>query len=210
VLSPEKGSYFSDRAYCPLCGDGSTSPYSNGFTVPEGLRRHLLGWGNMYQCSVMKTALRLAHEHWEEKFSASEKVAEEQKRIRTAERKQSETLFRVEVLGEPLLIDEALTYGATARTAEELAWAEERLADIGFMVSWDGTVKSYIMDREDYVVLADPRAKGQIQFRIYKKPLPKKLRQVRAGRMNSFMMPNSWKHNVRGKFESRFAQVTRS
>src|SRR5262245_27678032 len=33
VLSREQGSYFTHRAYCPLCGSGSTSPYESGFTI---------------------------------------------------------------------------------------------------------------------------------------------------------------------------------
>lgn len=45
ILPPEQGSYLGPRAFCPLCGDGSSSPYDTGFSVPEGLRRHLVGWG---------------------------------------------------------------------------------------------------------------------------------------------------------------------
>ena len=52
------------RALCPLCGESSMSTYSIGFTVPEGLRRHLLGLGTAVQCSVMAAACRLANDCW--------------------------------------------------------------------------------------------------------------------------------------------------
>src|SRR5262245_47107015 len=31
------------RAYCPLCGEGTSSPYAVGFAYPDGLQRHLIG-----------------------------------------------------------------------------------------------------------------------------------------------------------------------
>jgi len=43
ILSPEEGSYYSERAYCPLCGDSSSSYDAVGFSIPEGLYRHLVG-----------------------------------------------------------------------------------------------------------------------------------------------------------------------
>jgi hypothetical protein len=61
---PRQGPYSSDRAYCPLCGEGSQSPYESGFTLPEGLRRHLVGYGNTHLCRVMRAALCLARQHW--------------------------------------------------------------------------------------------------------------------------------------------------
>lgn len=33
----------SDRAYCPLCGGTTTSPYIQGFDFPNGLTVHLRG-----------------------------------------------------------------------------------------------------------------------------------------------------------------------
>lgn len=36
------------RSMCPLCGQGSSSPYVEGYSLPEGLRRHLVGWGNTH------------------------------------------------------------------------------------------------------------------------------------------------------------------
>lgn len=59
----EQLGYGPDRALCPLCGRGAQTPFSTGFAVPEGLRRHLLGEGNSIQCAVTEAALGLAEEH---------------------------------------------------------------------------------------------------------------------------------------------------
>jgi hypothetical protein len=48
------------RVFCPLCHAGS-------FTKPEGLRRHLLGWGNTHECSILRTAFKLGQKSQERK-----------------------------------------------------------------------------------------------------------------------------------------------
>ena len=65
-----KGS-FNDRALCPLCRESGRSFYEEGFALPEGLKRHLTGYGNMRQCVVTKAAFNLAHDSWEGKFRKS-------------------------------------------------------------------------------------------------------------------------------------------
>jgi hypothetical protein len=57
--------YFERRAYCPLCKRGSSAPYDSGFSLPEGLRRHLVGYGTVSQCVVMEAAKKLAQEYWD-------------------------------------------------------------------------------------------------------------------------------------------------
>jgi hypothetical protein len=54
--------YGCQRALCPLCGQGSQSPYEKGFALPIGLQRHLMGRGNATQCGVMEIILDMAHE----------------------------------------------------------------------------------------------------------------------------------------------------
>ena len=44
----EKTRYSEARADCPLCKRGSLGPYAEGFLLPGGLRKHLLGGG---QCT---------------------------------------------------------------------------------------------------------------------------------------------------------------
>lgn len=41
----EETRYSGTRAYCPLCKSGTSSPYEEGFKLPDGLRKHLLGEG---------------------------------------------------------------------------------------------------------------------------------------------------------------------
>jgi hypothetical protein len=58
-----------DRAYCPLCGEGALPPSAEGYAIPEGLRRHLFGWGGKQtQCSVFNTVELGARWYWSDKF----------------------------------------------------------------------------------------------------------------------------------------------
>ena len=52
----------SSRGNCPLCGNGSTQGGADGFALPEGLRRHLIGWGRNTRCHVINAAVELANE----------------------------------------------------------------------------------------------------------------------------------------------------
>lgn len=60
--NPEITSPFSlsERAYCPLCKEGSSAPYEKGFALPIGLERHLEGYGGMIRCVVFNAARRMA------------------------------------------------------------------------------------------------------------------------------------------------------
>lgn len=62
LANPEP-TYSENRAPCPLCRGSSKSPYSTGFSFPEGLRRHLLGAYNADQCEVTRAALELATDY---------------------------------------------------------------------------------------------------------------------------------------------------
>ena len=84
-MTPESPFLSSPRAYCPLCGRGTTVPYASRFTLPEGLRRHLLGRsGSVRQCDVMEVATRLARDYWHDKSHATEAEAEAERRAHTA------------------------------------------------------------------------------------------------------------------------------
>lgn len=57
----------SPRSVCPLCGDGSMNLSGvQGFAVPEGLKRHLLGLNKARQCDVFGAAHALARGHVDE------------------------------------------------------------------------------------------------------------------------------------------------
>jgi len=49
---PDKESSYRPEAVCPLCGHTPQTIYSTGFAYPEGLRRHLEGYGNAKQCII--------------------------------------------------------------------------------------------------------------------------------------------------------------
>lgn len=46
------------RARCPLCKRSSSAPYAEGFKVPAGIEKHLLGMGNAHMCSVLELLRR--------------------------------------------------------------------------------------------------------------------------------------------------------
>lgn len=188
----------SDRAYCPLCGAGSSRGYANGFAIPEGLRRHLVGWGDQ-ECPVFAIAMRLARDAWHEKFHKQE---EAEKRKMEARRRR-ETVYKTGPSQSPELIDK-LSSWQRARRPDELAWAEKRLATLGFKIASDGSVKSYIDERDHFVVYADPRAKNRIGFSVYEK-------SVATGHnppIISFSLLDSWKHDLPGKYQGRLPRVT--
>jgi hypothetical protein len=195
-----------ERAFCPLCGGGSNSPYYRGFTL-EGLRRHLAGWGSRSnQCDVMSAAMSLAREYWHKQFHESDMAEERLKRERLEERRRIENLYRTE-LDKTELVDEGIGYGNTPRDESGMAWAEERLAGLGFEPKTEGNVKSYTDEREDFVVFADPRRPGEIRFQVYRKSLTKgKTPRVKYKYVTSFGLSDKWKNDLRGKYESRLPQ----
>lgn len=198
VIPEYKDSILGDRGSCPLCGEGSSHPYLSGFSLPEGLRRHLSGWGNVSKCSVMSAVFGLAQDYLQYRFEDQDKV----EAFRENERRKSESLFIIGYGSNPHLIDEAVW--GTARTAESLAFAEKRLRELGFSLNTEGNIKSYTLDRDNVLVFADPRAEGHIDFKIYKKPLPKNARRFGLS-CQTFGFRDNWKIKLKEKFEQRIA-----
>lgn len=189
----------SDRAYCPLCGDGSSWAYQEGFRLPEGLRRHLVGWGDRQPCPVFAIARRLAKEDWDERFHE----AEERAKAKILKRKKCETLYKVGPTHTLELLDAGTYFCARARSLAELAWAETRLSNLGFLTTTEARVRSYIDERREFVVYADPRRYGLISFAVYAKPIPK---QDHIGSIATFNLSDNWKNDLRGKYEARLPQ----
>jgi hypothetical protein len=196
-LPANEGSYFGPRAYCPLCKEGSSAAYEAGFTLPEGLRRHFQGWGNMRQCRVMHAALALANKTWDRDFAAQDKADEEMRQQIKAQRLRTETLYQSAPNGTPKLLDDG-SFLFRPRTPEQLSWAEKRLTDLGFKVRVDGNVKSYIDERDEVVVYADPTSPSKIEFRAYKVPIQKRGMQQP---LNSFYIPDWWINDLKLKYE---------
>jgi hypothetical protein len=187
---------FSNRAYCPLCNDAALDFYESGFKLPEGLRRHLIGWGNdNHQCIVFGAAMNLARDHWGDRFR--EKQAEEAVSI-ARERRRSEILYKIDAKKSPVLIDEGIRFDF--RSVDDMAWAEDRLLALGFKIDLDRNVKSYTSESDTFTVYADPRRKYQIEFNIYFKEFA----QVRAEPpIDYFSLSDYWKNSIEQKYQSR-------
>ena len=194
------------RAYCPLCNRGSSSAYQKGFSLPEGLRRHLVGWGENSRCVVMEVVSNLANDHWNEKFSAAEQEAWHAEQDALAKRRKTETLYRTSPDGDAKLLDEGSYSWAPSRTPEQLAWAEARMKFLGFLCVSERNTQSWVDEKDDYVVYADPRLAGKISFEVWLKPLPKRLKASPRFHHRSFQLLDSWKNNLPSKYAERVAQ----
>lgn len=163
-------------AYCPLCGDGSSSPYANGYTLPEGLRRHLTGWGNTSKCRVMEVSATLARAHFNSKFAEAEAAAEKASQDRRKERVAVEPLYLIDPNLPAVLIDDSEPRWRPHRRPDGegplgIRWVEERLAGMGFERIVDGRVHSFVKRHQNskgtFVVYADPRTSGEICLRVF-------------------------------------------
>lgn len=65
----EMGDYMrsSPRAYCPICGDSSSSPYSRGYAFPTGLTWHLEGSRRSARCIYFKMVWEQARDEVRER-----------------------------------------------------------------------------------------------------------------------------------------------
>ncbi len=194
------GSYLTDRAPCPLCGAESSSSYQGGFSLPEGLHRHLEGYGKVYKCRVMVAARQLSEAYFYEKFAEAEKRDLQEQLLAIQQRKKTEVRYIVEPHTDPSLIDE-LSYGDVAREPLHFAWAEQRLTELGFLTSTQNNVRQYVLDFSDFIVFADPRAKGKVSFRIYKTPIPKRKRSGKGPSYQSFSLQDNWTRNIQQQFQ---------
>jgi len=202
------GSIVGDRAVCPLCGREGSDPYLRGFALPEGLRRHLVGFGNAQQCGVMEAAMRLAEEYWDFRFAEQEAKEEAEARLCKAKRRLSETQCLTSPNGKPQLIDEGTDSWSKHRSSESLQWAEERLRGLGFSVNSERNVKSYTTDHDTYVVYADPRTEGRIDFKVSKKTPSGRVSRSNIGhRYQSFHLRDEWRHDLATKYQVRLQRA---
>jgi hypothetical protein len=140
-----KMSHFEERGLCPLCKGGTRGPYDEGFKIPSGLEKHLFGQGNTSQCPVTEAAFGNARYALRDQFEAAEELVRQQ----LEERRSLEQTFLIDPTLPPQLIDDEgfFTY-KRARSAEELAWAEERLTALGFQKEMTTNVIAYKLFRE--------------------------------------------------------------
>jgi hypothetical protein len=195
------------RAICPLCGDRPHDKH--GYTIPEGLKRHLEGFGNMQQCSVMGNLFNMARECWNKKFIKKEHEDLIKEREVKEQRLKSETLIQIAPGYPPELFDDSWDYGSRSdqkQHLDRLIWAENRLNELGFSIQVLNNVKSFTKEYDEFVVFADPRRGGLINFSAFKKPLPKKITKgiySSTKYIGNFNFLDGWKHDLISKFEKR-------
>ena len=207
---PRRSAYDNERANCPLCGGSPQNFYEfqQGFTLPIGLHRHLVGWGNTHQCDVTLAAFELASDWAERKFRETELQQEAEARAKIAARKATETLYQTGPNLEPELLGEQYQW-RPVRNQESLAWAEERLEELGFKKTLQGSVKCYTQEHARAIVYADPREEGRIEFLVYQFPPPprKSRRQPDFQTRPSFILMDNWKRDLQKKYSDRLAQA---
>jgi hypothetical protein len=206
ILPRDEGSFLGDRAVCPLCKRGGSPVIGAGFSVPEGLRRHLLGWGSIRRCVVTEAAFGLARYHWQGQFGKAEAAEQARRQALVKERKKSERQYRTAPDRSPELIDEGLAHRAVPRDEMQLKWAEDRLRELGFRIGSESNVTTYTREHGELIVYADPRACGEISFTVYRKaPAGRRGRRLsaRRGLVRWFALKDAWKHDIREKYECR-------
>jgi|GEM_PF-1331266 len=202
-VDPALASYpgIEERAVCPLCGDGTNAFGSRGgFAYPGGLERHLTGYGNMHQCTVLGTAFKLSAEYLHETLLASDHAEKE----REQERRQSEPMVRHAAQEPPAFLYQTEWRGP-ARGEAKMGEAEQRLRNLGFEIVVEGNVRTYRFVQDDWLVLADPRAANKIEFEVTSLSKPKKKPQ--HWRANTFYMLDSYALDIPGKFRKRLQEA---
>lgn len=193
------------RANCPLCRRGADNYYGEcGFKLPEGLRRHLIGFGRTHQCVVMRAAKNLARDYWHSKFHLQEQQEERDKQQLEKQRLATETIYVLAPNAAPVLLDSGAGSWRPARSSGEgdggLQWAEKRLAQLGFDVTSNGSARAYTrsfqQSERELVVYADPRHSGAISFRVF----DLNARGTKRGKvLASFDIPDRWKNKLEEK-----------
>jgi hypothetical protein len=200
---PESGAS-SNRSVCPLCGDGGQGRSNEGFT-PQGLWHHLSGWGRFRQCQIIDTTMLLATEYWDKRFRESDLEELKVKQAVLSARLKVETLYRVSPFGEAELANSNCL--KEARDADGMLWVEDRLNSLGFQIVNEDRTKSYLNERLDVVVYADPRFRGGIDFSVYRLPLYKKPGLRATGEMAPpFRITDNLKNDLLRIYEFRINQ----
>lgn len=214
LWNPELAAQGQARAYCPLCRGGATNYYGNepGFKLPEGLRRHLVGFGKSAQCVVMRAASEIARDYWHEKFYEREQQAARAAHALKQQRQKSEPVYVLGPTEAPVLLDDDSSSWRPARPpgqeAPGLGWAEQRLAQLGFQVVVDGTRRSFtkaiVRGERELIIYADPRNVGAIKFRVF----DTKARGQKRGRALAwFEIQDRWKNGLEDRVAAGVAQV---
>ena len=187
------------RAFCPLCGSGiQDRDEEKGFAIPEGLRRHFTGYGNMRMCPVIGQIGPHAKEYWKEMFAEQEQIEKEKMAAILKARREKETLYQVRPDAVPNLIDKVSFAWNPCRDENELKWAEDRLEDLGFKRIVKDRIVSYIFDDGEICVYADPLQQKRIEFCAYKIPLKQRSNKS----CHHYTLPDYYKNKLKEKIEN--------
>jgi hypothetical protein len=150
-------------------------------------------------------AVSLARERADREFTKAERAEAEQRQARLSARRRTEMQYLVMPGDEPKLLDDDARWGRRARTPAEMAWAEGRLADLGFRCEVEGLIRTYTRSHDGVIVYADPRAEGIIDFWVLDEAAlaSKRRTRLRRGYLGGFHLLNSWRHDLLGKYEKR-------
>jgi hypothetical protein len=192
---------WGQRAYCPLCREGAQSFYASerGYSLPEGLRRHLVGFGRMHECGVMEAARKMAQDYWNREFGPKEAETRVQEAKQIAERLKTEASYVIGPTDDATLLEG--DYWGPARTTEDeeysIKWAEQRLFSLGFRINVDGLKRSYIRTGKcgdaEFIIYADPRRKGHISMRVFNVAARGRKKGIV---LHSFDIRDVWKNNL--------------
>jgi hypothetical protein len=193
---------FGERAICPLCRSEGGSQYETGYSLPIGLVRHLTGFGNVRECPVMSAARAVARDYWNEKFSPAERLADAEKTKVLQKRLATETLFSPGPDAKPELYDNKSVFAAP-RNPDERMLALSRLEALHFHPIKVGNVESFVDDRVDYIIYADPRVKGNIDFKAYRRLASSTAKEAKAkfALIGNFRIPDRWKNDLDRKYQ---------
>lgn len=205
----QETAYSEPRADCPLCKRGTLGPYGEGFKLPEGLRKHLLGEGNAHQCSVMHEVFELAKQAWLPKAREAEAAEAAQKATVERARRASEKLYQTQPRGEPELLDEHLGWSNGPRDQESMKWAINRLEQLCFTFHEVNRVRRFTKDYGSVLVYADPRENGKITFRVFRKEEVENptSRRRSSPHYDPFYLQDSWKNELKKKLDDRVQEA---
>ena len=109
-------------------------------------------------------------------------------------------LYRTRPDQEPELRDRVF---GPSRSVSDWPAAEERLRTLGFVESLEGNVKAYTREHDEYLVFADPRSRGRIDFVACPKPVPLQFSRKSRYNVRSFFLLDGWKKDLEAKYQLR-------
>jgi hypothetical protein len=188
-------------APCPLCHGHPIGFHRAGFKLPEGLRRHLAGDKKAQHCAVTEAAFSLVLDRYSHQFEKRREAEREEKRLRL----RAGPKVLIDPARAPLTLFEDEWFGSL-RNPDELATVEERLREIGFAVEKNDNVFTYrLMHGTEFMVLANPRPSGKVQFHLFKRTGKQGWKEMDAATPNNFFLQDSWREWP-AKFRTRLLE----